>query len=497
LVKFNSIRFKIGALYVIILGLILTLFSITLYSSARYLLYRNLDGELREKAQELITVINIYAESALDHDAFVQASRKVIHFRTGVSAPQSTVTLEKRLFEVVDRYNLGDDFICLIDQYGSVIAASRPKQRPVENLEPLLKSWNERFMQARREVIQYQTIAGFRSILVPVRTRFGTNFSLLISTPMVSIDRLLDEWSLFVGLATLIFTVVSIFLGNIFASQILNPVKSVTDIANKITHEDLEARVEQSVADDEMVALVGAFNQMITRLEKSFKAISEFSSHVAHELKTPLAVMRGEAEVALRKERGAEDYKKVLMNNLREMLRMIRVIDDMLLLTTLDYDPQSLRFQRMELGEFMRELADSARILAEPKAIRVSLAAPEIPLWVSADATHLRRLFLNLIENAVKFSRSNEKVELRVRVREPFVEIDVTDSGPGIPEGDVPRIFDKFFHRERTVNPEAPGHGLGLSIALSIARAHQGDIRVQSRVHQGSTFTVVLPLLRP
>ncbi len=482
----------------LLLALILTLFSGALYFSAHYLLRRNLDIELNGKAQEIISIINVYADTmGQKSGAFIAGAQEVIHFKKAeLSSPGATITIEKRLYEIVDKYDLSSDFVCLRDENGTVVAQSAPVSPSTDSLEALLKQWSISFVQGKKSRQEYKTIAGFRSILVPLRSRDGEFYSFQAATSTHLIDKLLQEWSFFVVVAIVIFLGLASFLGNLFAAQILNPITIVTDAARKITHEDLAARVKVNAVDEEMVSLIGAFNEMITRLEKSFAAISEFSSHVAHELKTPLAVMRGETELAIRKDREVGDYKKVLSNNLKEIQRMIRVIDDMLLLTTLDYDPQALQFERVEFGEFIGELAESAKILARPKNIHVSLMMPENPLWISGDSTHLRRLFLNLIENAVKFSRHNEKVGLRVTSHGQMLEVEVADSGPGIPESDLPRIFDKFFHRERTVNPETIGHGLGLSIALLIAKAHQGDIRVQTQPNQGSTFTVTLPRLR-
>ena len=148
------------------------------------------------------------------------------------------------------------------------------------------------------------------------------------------------------------------FFGRVFASRILRPIVEITKTAKKITHEDLHSRVEAKHVDEEMKYLVDAFNDMISRLEQSFRYIAEFSSHVAHDLKTPLAIIRGESDIALRKDRTPEEYKRAIMVVLGESERMLRVIEDLLLLTRLDYRPEIFKFERINLAEFLWEISE-------------------------------------------------------------------------------------------------------------------------------------------
>ena len=281
------------------------------------------------------------------------------------------------------------------------------------------------------------------------------------------------------------------FLGRIFVVQILKPVRQIADTAEKISHEDLALRVRAEGVDEEMKHLVNAFNEMISRLETSFKHIQEFSSHVAHELKTPLAVIRGESELALRKEREPTEYRRALESNLRETERMINVTEDLLLLSRLEYESEVYRFERFDLVKFLEEIREQSEILSAPKEVEVALETPSGPLFLKGDPLHLRRLFLNLIDNAIKFTPSGGRIRLRVSKRDSRAEVTVSDNGAGIAPADLPRIFDKFFHRDR--NGTAAGNGLGLAIAQSIARAHRGTIEVASQPNQGATFTVILP----
>jgi len=269
-------------------------------------------------------------------------------------------------------------------------------------------------------------------------------------------------------------------------------VVKATEIVEEISHSDLHLRIPEMEADAEMRGLISAFNAMIGRLETSFAHVNEFSSHVAHELKTPLAIVRGEVELALQEPRDILEYQRVLAVSLEEVDRLIRIIKDLLLLARLDYNPDVFSFEKINLKDFLAEIHEYTHILCAEKGVTSGLAVPGADCFVRADRVHLRRLFLNLIHNAVKFTPPGGDIRIHMATRGNDVRIAVSDTGPGISPADQEKIFEKFFraHDAKT----APGTGLGLSIARSIARAHQGRIDVQSISGQGSTFTVSLPL---
>jgi signal transduction histidine kinase len=234
---------------------------------------------------------------------------------------------------------------------------------------------------------------------------------------------------------------------------------------------------------------------MIERLEQSFAHVNEFSSHVAHELKTPLAIMRGELELALSETRDVDEYRRVIAVTLEETDRMIRIIKDLLLLAKFDYNPEVFRFEKFDLTLFLKEIYEQSRILADSKQIAVQCDFPDAAIFINGDKTHLRRLFFNLINNAVTFTPAGGKIHLSLAVSVHAASIEIRDTGIGISPENLSRIFAKFY---RIPNPRqdtaSSGSGLGLSIARSIARAHKGDIAVVSRPGKGAVFTVTLPL---
>jgi signal transduction histidine kinase len=233
---------------------------------------------------------------------------------------------------------------------------------------------------------------------------------------------------------------------------------------------------------------------MIDRLDRSFTHINEFSSHVAHELKTPLAIVKGELELALSGENSRDEDRRVMKVSLQEVDRLIKIIKDLLLLAKFEYSLNIFKMERMDLAEFIKDIYQHSKVLAAEKDIRLDLICPEREIWIQGDTTHLRRLFFNLVHNAVKFTPQGGEIILRVEYRDSTALVSVKDTGEGISPKDQARIFEKFFTIPGPDKKETPGTGLGLCLARSIARAHGGDIGFESAPKKGSTFTVYLPL---
>jgi heavy metal sensor kinase len=285
------------------------------------------------------------------------------------------------------------------------------------------------------------------------------------------------------------------FIGRMIVIRILKPIKEITDTANNITHEDLSLRVKVENVDEELSCLIGAFNDMVSRLGESFEYITDSSSYIAHELKTPIAIIRGESEFALKKEREKEEYKRVISVSLEETKRMLKIIEDLLLLTKMNYQPDVLKFEQIDLTQFTRIIYEQAKILVSNKNIAVNINIPEEAGTINADELHLRRLFLNLIDNAIKFTPANGSIGIALKYDNQKASISITDTGIGIEEKNLPKLFDKFFRIDGKIKDNSPSSGLGLSIAQSIVQLHKGEITVTSRVGNGSIFTVSLPLL--
>ncbi|MBI3990781.1 MAG: MCP four helix bundle domain-containing protein [Candidatus Omnitrophica bacterium] len=286
-------------------------------------------------------------------------------------------------------------------------------------------------------------------------------------------------------------------VGSMFFLLTRRILASVEDIAlttRNMNLKTLSGRVGTADLEQEMEYLAKSINMMLERLELSFEYIKDFSSSIGHELKTPLAIIKGESEIALRKERQAEDYRKALRVNIEEANRMIRIVEDLVFLAKLDYNPDNIKKEVFDFIPFFADIEKRAKTLAAQKQIDLTASAPETTITLEGNKLHLSRLFFNLIQNAVKFTPSGGKINLTVHPEGDVLKVSVSDTGQGISEEDLPKIFQRFFHKDKSQLESSDSIGLGLSIAKSIAKFHNGDIEVESKLQEGATFTVILPI---
>jgi signal transduction histidine kinase len=232
---------------------------------------------------------------------------------------------------------------------------------------------------------------------------------------------------------------------------------------------------------------------MIDRLETSFRQIRQFSSDASHELRTPLTVMKGETELVLRRPRETDDYKVVLESNLEEIDRMTRIVDELLFLSRADMGEVKMERLPVSLDTLIEDLLRQASLLGHEREIQVVLKATA-PAVVLGDELRLRELFLNLLDNAVKYSYPSGIVDVGLTIEQAQARVTVTDRGIGIAQEDQSRIFDRFYRTDNARTHTKKGTGLGLAICAWIVESHRGQLKVQSKVGEGSTFTVILPL---
>ena len=276
----------------------------------------------------------------------------------------------------------------------------------------------------------------------------------------------------------------------------LAPVDEITRAARSITADSLERRLTVPKTGDELERLSDTLNEMIGRLETAFKKVSRFTSDASHELRTPLAVMKTTAEVALRSREPALDGPDALERIILEIDRTSHLVENLLLIARADSGTAPLSRRPVDLVEAVGDACAEASVLARMKGVDLAALLPEGPIWVTGDAHSLRRLFLILIDNAIKYTSAGGKSEASVLSRGGFAVGTVTDSGVGIAEENLTHIFDRFYRVDRARSREQDGMGLGLAIGRWIAEAHGGRIFVESAVDRGSSFRVEIPLLQ-
>lgn len=283
--------------------------------------------------------------------------------------------------------------------------------------------------------------------------------------------------------------------GLLLANQALRPVDRITRAAEQIGAGDLSERVPTTSKMDEIGRLAATFNNMISRLQAAFERQKQFTSDASHELRTPLAVMRGDIELTLRRERNPEEYTRVLASNLEEIVRLSRLVEDLLMLARADSGRVELNPEHFDINLLCREMVEYISPLVLQRHQTISFDGDEREVMITADKQRIKQLLLNLLDNAVKYTDVNGAITLGMKVSGNSAVITVTDTGRGIPADDLPHIFDRFFRRSKPIaDRSASGFGLGLSIVKWIVDTHGGRIDARSKPGEGTTFTVSLPL---
>jgi two-component system heavy metal sensor histidine kinase CusS len=275
------------------------------------------------------------------------------------------------------------------------------------------------------------------------------------------------------------------------SGRALKPVQDVTNAALAISIENLSGRLPVPATGDEIASLAAVLNSMLARLETAVTTLSQFAGDASHELRTPLAVIRTTAELALRRERTPEAYRTALQEVMAESERMTQLVEDLLALARNDAGAVDMPKAATDLREVLTEVSKQMAPLADAAGIRVATALGDRPAVISANREALHRLFMVLLDNALKYSRAGGEVILSVTRNEGLISASVEDFGEGIGEADLPHIFKRFYQADRSRS--VAGHGLGLSLAQSIAQAHGAEIEVRSAPGKGSVFQVSFP----
>ncbi|MBO0858686.1 MAG: heavy metal sensor histidine kinase [Chloracidobacterium sp.] len=279
------------------------------------------------------------------------------------------------------------------------------------------------------------------------------------------------------------------------ARRAIKPLEQMAGAAQLITAQNLNERIKLSHADIELERLAESFNQMVTRLEKSFNQVRQFTADASHELRTPLTILKGEAQLALDGRLNPDEYCQVLRSRGEELERMIRIVDDLLLLSRADSRAAELDYQIVDLSDLVIESCERLRPYAEAGHLKLVVENVE-PAEVNGDSLRLGQMFRNVLENAIKYTPEGGEIKVQLmRNNADQCQITVTDTGIGIPAADLPRVFDRFFRVDKARSRERGGSGLGLSIVKWVVEAHAGEIFIESDMGRGTIVKIFLPSL--
>ena len=460
-----AFRTHISRSALIVMLLLLTVFAVLTHTGLSKLLHQHIDDELLVLAQE-------------------EARR--VETKTGALAA-SEDDEEHELREAAR-------FTSILDPSGAVLwKGAAVVQRP---------AWDPSVLaDVRRGRTAYDTITesngeSFRRISLPIASEGTVRYILQTETSLRLVqDTLRLLILLLTGLAAAMVGIA--WIGSRWiARQALTPVEVLTATAEQISVPSLKTRMELDAPYEEFARLARVFNAMLDRLHTVFEGQRRFVADAAHEMQTPLTVIKGAIEVALHKSRNPEEYRDVLVTNLGQVERLGSLTRSLLTLAQFAGDRPPVQLVPLALEPVVQALVKELTLLAEDRKVQLVVETHPVPL-VLGDDGRLTQLLVNLLDNALAHTPADGKVTVRLQQKHGQVEMEVEDTGTGISAEHLPRLFERFYRADPSRDRESGGAGLGLAIVKEIAEAHGGTVRVESRVGKGTRFTLTLPPYQP
>jgi heavy metal sensor kinase len=463
--KTKSIRFTLTLWYSTVLLVAFTVFGVSVYVYLQHLLEATLDQNLVEDVEWMSRLVEVERNTTRERESIRELTRE----------------MRERILQHYTA-NPMNYIVLLTDVEGQILYESQNRHSQIL-LGSQVPSGQTIMETLDTPDYGHLHVAARRSDPFIIQVAYTDKATKAVLGHLVSIFAVMVPVVLFVSLSG----------GWLLAGMALRPVRQISQLTNRITAQRLNERIPAREVDDELGQLIKTINGMIARLQSAFEQMRDFSMSMAHELKTPLTIMKGEAELALAKPPSIEETQRLITTYLEEVVRMSRIVEDLITLARAEAGQITIGKEQVNLNEVIQELSEDAVILSSSKQLTVQLVKNE-PAVVLGDRARLRQLFRALITNAVQYTEPRGRVSITCEVKEGNVSIDIEDTGIGIPPESLDKIFQRFFRVEEARSRVQGGSGLGLSVAKWIAEAHNGTISVVSTLRKGSRFTVRLPI---
>lgn len=480
---FNSIRTRLTVWYTGVLAVILISFAVSSYLFLDHTIRRQTDITLQQIAGTFTSAVsNEQTDAGSEED----------------DVPQSVKYLDA-IREAMNDLRFRNYTLFVADAKGNVI--STENQTPGEpnlSIEQMTKLTAD-FSASPKESAIFALAAEKSDFRVFARKNVlgEQNLNIFVVHALDDEEMILAKFRDILLICVPIVLVIASFGGYFLARKTLSPVAQMSETASNISATNLNARLPVKNEKDELGGLATIFNSLLERLENSFENQRRFMADASHELRTPLAIVRGESEVALSKDnRTPAEYQESLAIVHDESKRLTRIVEDLFTLARADSGQFKTTLTEVYLDELLADCIRKVRVLADKRSVLLNLSTlEEMPM--RGDESLLRRLFMNLLDNAIKYNREGGQVSVSGEKTVDFYRITITDTGAGIIEEERAKIFERFYRadkaRSRRQETATSGAGLGLSIAQWIAELHKGVIELASSGATGSTFAVVFP----
>jgi len=489
----KSIRFRAFLWYMVILTVTLLSFSLIIYGGLHKALYDAFDDLLSSRAEGVVNSIDTYWQT---HN---------IHFQ---DRPDDGIDREKAKKNFINMARgwveeqrkdpeLMNISVQILNAKGEKLVSSRLMPQIMaldeEDLEDLAEG-EEDF-----DTVKGQTVDGkkarFRVYSRPVTEGEKVAYIVQVTGPVYLLSVALGKLRFILfGLLPLAILLAGM-PGVLLIRMTLRPVDKMVNILRQITAKNLKVKIHIPDTRDELVLLAETFNEMIDRLNRSFSSQQRFIQNISNELKTPMSILKTELEDALAKDCPQDQLKSVVSRASEEIEEFSKVIDNLLTVSDFEDNKLALDIRRVNLTRLAEKAANDMKMISGKKDIEMSFVCSDT-IVLDGDEIQLRQLFLNLLDNAIKYTNRNGRITVTVSLDGSSAKIDISDTGVGIPQDEMDYIFDRFY---QATNARAAhrGFGLGLSVVKSIVEEHKGIVSVTSEVGKGSTFTVRLPLSYP
>lgn len=479
---FRSVRFKAILLYMFMLALTLSVFSVIIYEGFSKTLYDDLDDLLSSRAEGVANSIDAYLQAGppSSDSAFASSARDWVE--------------EKRKDP-----DLMSIFVQILDTKARPIISSKG----MPTIESISKDDLEDILDGDEDfdTVTVEMALGkkekFRVYTKPVMEDEKVIYIVQAGGPISLLSLALNNLR-FIFFIILPLTIILAALPGVFLVRLtLRPVDTMVKTLRQITAENLKLKIHLPDTKDEIRRLADTFNDMIERLDRSFSSQQRFIKDISQELKKPVSALKEELEAALEKNCSTEEYKSLLLRALKETDGFSRIIENLLFLSQFNSNNQmTLEIRKINMGQLVGGVVEEMRELMEEKGLSILLSSSN-DIVLDGDKSQLIHMVMNLLGNAIKYTYRNGRISITVSKVARNAEIIIGDTGIGIPEDELPYIFDRFYQVAKSRRATGRGFGLGLSTVKSIVEAHKGSIAVESRVGKGSTFTVSLPLSYP
>jgi heavy metal sensor kinase len=372
------------------------------------------------------------------------------------------------------------------DADGRTIFQSLPFKQAFPPLPPVAGS-ELTFFTTNLDHLQYR-------IAIRAVEADGRTFRVRAAILTEPFDQALDRFRLILKETLPFLVILASVTGYWLSGRALRPVSEIIKTARGIGVQNLSGRLAVPPANDELRRLSETLNEMLDRIEASVIRIKKFTADASHDLRTPVALIRTSAELALRRSRTEDEYREVLSRILTSAEETTHLIENLLALARADADAADLHFKDIDLVPHLEKIAREGDILTTAKGIQFLKELPAGAVQISADPAAIERLLLIVLENAVKYTPSGGRIEMALSNGAGTARIEIRDTGIGIDSKDLPHIFERFYRADEARSRESGGSGLGLAIAHWIVEVHGGSIEAQSARGNGSVFRISLPV---